>query len=514
MTPSFPYRARGRGGFFGAKRPLQMVSAAALRLFAAAVVSAAALGAVASAQPQTAPRAKQAAPSSWAAYAARPNQGAVWVVKLRGTIDLGLAALVERASARAEADDLLVLDIRTLGGRLDAAIRIRDALLDTAAPTVAWVNQRAISAGALIALASDTLLMTPGASIGAATPVQQGADGKMEATSEKVVSYMRAEMRATAEAKGRPPALAEAMVDADVAVEGLSAKGKLLTLTTPQAIDSGLAQGQAVSLAALLQDLRRGEAPRRSLEADWGERLARWLTDPTVSSLLMSLGFLALVMELYTPGLGFSGLLGLLSLGLFFFGQHAAHLAGWEALLLLVLGLVLVAVEVLVIPGFGLAGIAGMAAIGGALVLSMLDLNLPLGVSSELGYLEEALKAALGRFAVSSLFIALGLWALFRWAPRASSRSWLVFSARGRGPSDAPLGAEAPGSSLPQSYGWLQDARGTAQTPLRPAGIVAFERGDGGEQRVHCITEGQYVDAGAQVQVVEVAAHRVVVRSV
>jgi membrane-bound serine protease (ClpP class) len=157
-------------------------------------------------------------------------------IPIEGTIDLGLAAFVERSVAQATTNDVIVLKIKTFGGRVDAAVRIRDVLLEANAPTVAFIDHRAISAGALITLACDTILVSPGASIGAATPVESGPQGQMQPTAEKVISYMRAEMRATAEAKGRRTDIAEAMVDPDIEIAGLNPKGKLLTLTGEQAI--------------------------------------------------------------------------------------------------------------------------------------------------------------------------------------------------------------------------------------------------------------------------------------
>src|SRR5215510_7876990 len=164
------------------------------------------------------------------ALPAIPKSGVVTIVKLDKEVDLGLAPFLDRVASSGKPGDLLVIEINTLGGRIDAAIRIRDALLHTAALTVCWVNPRAISAGALIALACDVIAVAPAATIGAAMPVQVGPTGEMSPVDAKVVSFMRSEMRATALAKGRRGDLAEAMVDADAAVPGLGEPHKLVTL--------------------------------------------------------------------------------------------------------------------------------------------------------------------------------------------------------------------------------------------------------------------------------------------
>ena len=159
----------------------------------------------------------------------------VYIAPIEGMIDLGLAPFVQRVlnEAAQEGAAAVVLEINTFGGRVDAAVLIRDALLNARVPTVAFVNKRAISAGALISLAAEKIVMANGGTIGAATPVAMGQPGApAQPVAEKTVSYVRKEFRATAEARKRPPIIAEAMVDADVEIPGLIQKGKLLTLTT------------------------------------------------------------------------------------------------------------------------------------------------------------------------------------------------------------------------------------------------------------------------------------------
>jgi membrane-bound serine protease (ClpP class) len=182
----------------------------------------------------------------------------VYVVPITGMIDLGLAPFVDRmlAEAPGTAATAVILEINTFGGRVDAAVLIRDALLRARVRTVAFVNKRAISAGALIILAAETIVMADGGTIGAAMPVEMGSPGgAAQPVAEKTVSYMRKEFRATAESRKRPPLLAEAMVDADVEIPGVIEKGKLLTLTTEEALQHRLADVRAESLDAVVQFL-------------------------------------------------------------------------------------------------------------------------------------------------------------------------------------------------------------------------------------------------------------------
>ena len=189
----------------------------------------------------------------------------------------------------------------------------------------------------------------------------------MEAVDEKMTSYMRAEMRATAEANGRDGDLAEAMVDRTIVVEGVVDDTKLLTATTDLAVRLGLADAVHEDLDGLLEDAGLAEAGQVEATTYWAEELSRFLTDPAVSGILMSLGMLGLLVELYSPGVGLPGAVGVLCLGAFFGGHLIADLAGMEELVLLAIGLVALGLEVFVIPGFGIAGVIGIVSILSAL---------------------------------------------------------------------------------------------------------------------------------------------------
>ncbi|MBJ79743.1 MAG: peptidase [Myxococcales bacterium] len=419
-------------------------------------------------------------------------------VDIEGTIDLGLAAYIERAVEKGSAKDVFILKMKTFGGRVDAAVRIRDALLGAPMPTITFIDRRAISAGALISLASDTIIMSEGASIGAATPVQSDG-GKAKATSEKVVSYMRAEMRATAEAKGRRADIAEAMVDADIVIEDISEKGKLLTLTSKKAFQHKVADAIVADYEAAIALLNLQKAERLSLQTDWGEKLARALTQPAVSSMLMSLGFLALMMELYTAGFGVTGALGLVLLGLFFFGQYAAHLAGLEEMLCFVVGALLLLVEFLVIPGFGIAGILGFACLGAGLVMALVELNIPWDVAFELGYIGESASRVAVHLALALTIILIGLYFITKYLPGSWLGSRLVLETQ----TEATDGYV----STPVADNALLGQRGVVQGALRPAGIAEFAG-----KRVDVVSQGGFVEEGQEVEVTEVEGNRVVVR--
>ena len=416
----------------------------------------------------------------------------VYVAPIEGVIDLGLAPFVERVLAEAAAAkaDAVVLEINTFGGRVDAAVIIRDALLRSRVRSVAFVNKRAISAGALISLAAETIVMADGGTIGAATPVQMGAPGGgAKPVDEKSVSYMRKEFRATAESRKRPPLVAEAMVDPDVVITGVIEKGKLLTLTTSEALKLGVADARADSLEAVLAYLKLPGAQVRRPTVNWAEQLVRFFTHPVLSSVLMTIGILGIIVELRTPGFGVPGAVGLASLGLFFWGHWLVRLAGWEEILLVALGLVLLALEIFVIPGFGIAGVVGILALGGGLALSLVGV----------GATGALVLWAVGRVALS-LLIAIGVsLVLLRLLPHLPYGRSLVLA--------TGLDARAGYASAPETDRKWVGTRGTAATTLRPAGIAWLQG-----ERVDVVSQGEYIEADVPIEVVRVDGNRIVVR--
>ena len=412
----------------------------------------------------------------------------VYVAPIEGIIDLGLAPFVQRVldEAAAAGAAAVVLEINTFGGRVDAAVQIRDALLNAKVPTLAYVNRRAISAGALIALAAQHLAMAPGATIGAAAPVMAGGpQGGAQAASEKTVSYVRKEFRATAESRKRPALIAEAMVDADVAIRGVIEKGKLLTLTTDEALKHKVAEFQADSLAAALERLGIKDAEVRRAAPNWAENVVRFLTHPVVSSLLVTIGMLGILVELRTPGFGFAGGIGVGSLAAFFWGHWLVQLAGWGELLLALGGVALLLFEFLVIPGFGFAGILGILALLAALVMSV--------VGS--GATPEFFMLAAGRILLSLLVALAASFVLLRFMPRTRFGRQLILDT---GLRDAP----------PDDLRWL-GKRGRASTPLRPAGIADIEGA-----RVDVVSDGELIEPGAPLEVTRVDGNRIVVRQI
>lgn len=416
----------------------------------------------------------------------------VYVVPVEGIIDLGLAPFIKRVTDQAASDGAaaVVLEINTFGGRVDAAVLIRDALLESKVPTVAFINKRAISAGALIALASEKIYMTDGATVGAALPVQGGSPGSApQPVEEKTISYLRKEFSATAEARGRPTRLAEAMVDPDVEIAGVIAKGKLLTLTTDEAIEQKLIDGKVADLEQMLGTLGLSGAELRTAEESWAETIVRFLTNPVVSSLLITVGLLGVITEIRTPGFGWPGSIGLASLGLFFWGHWLVQLAGYEELLLFGLGVLLLAVEVFAFPGFGVIGALGVVSLLAGLALSLLGPGSTAGV----------IVSVLTRLVMSLLVAVLAALALLRFLPRTPFGRKLVL--------ETGMTAEQGYVSAPEDEVKLLGLSGVAVSPLHPSGLASIEG-----RRIDVVSEGEYIDAGEPIVVIRVDGNRVVVR--
>ncbi len=418
--------------------------------------------------------------------AAQAPAGAVYRLDIHGTIENGLAPYVVRGlrEANASGASAVVLDLDTPGGRVDAAERIADAVRASKVPVYAFVNPRAYSAGALIALSTAGIYMRAGAVLGAATPV----DGQGTRMPEKYVSAMRAEFRALAEARGLDPRIAEAMVDESIGVAGLAERGKLVTLSTSEAIRVGYARAQVESESELLAQVGLTGATVTAIDPNWAEIVVRFLTNPVVAPLLLSLGVLALLAEIKAGAHGLGLLVGFTCLGLFFGSSLILGLAGLEEVILLGLGVIAVGVEVFLLPGFGIAGVLGSLLIGAAIVLAMLG-NFPTGAD-----VFQAL-AVLGASVVITLAVAF---AWLRHLPNSRRFAGLIHQ-------DSAQSAEGYVSALPR--GELIGKFGVASTDLRPAGVATVAG-----ERIDVVTEGEYISSGARVIVIRAEGYRHVVR--
>ena len=276
---------------------------------------------------------------------------------------------VEKAmeeAAKLEAD-IVVVRINTFGGTLDDADKIRTAFLQADRPVYAYIDNNAASAGALISIACDSIYMHSGSSIGAATVVDQ--TGAVQP--DKYQSYMRSLMRTTAEARGRRPDIAQAMVDPDIYVEGVSDSGKVLTFTTQEAVKYGFCEAEVENVAQLLEHAGVTEYVIREQRYTFIDKLIGFLVSPVVSGILIMLIIGGIYFELQQPGIGFPLILALSAAALYFAPLYLEGLATYWEIIVFIIGIVLIALELFVIPGFGVAGVMGIICLVAGLVFSM-----------------------------------------------------------------------------------------------------------------------------------------------
>ncbi|WP_412068341.1 NfeD family protein [Rubrivirga sp. IMCC43871] len=420
------------------------------------------------------------------------GDGPVFRVTIDGMIDNALASYVDRALADAEAAGAaaVVFRIDTFGGLLDAADQIRKSILSSEVPTVAVIDRNAASAGALIAYANDRIVFVPGASMGAATAVNQTG----EYAPEKIQSYTRGLMRATAEATGRDPQIAEAMVDERISIPGVVAEGTLLTVSSDEALALGIADAVLPSTDAVVDALGLAEREQTPHAATRAEQVLRFLGSPVLASLLLMMMMGGLYFEIQTPGVGFAGAIALVGAALFFAPHYLLGLVeSWE-IALFVVGVGLLLAEVFVTPGFGVFGIAGLVLVLAALLVALIpNVGFKFPSDGEIARATTTLAAAL-------VLLVLFTMSLGRMLPRSERLNRLVLApelSAADGYTSADLGADLVGQI------------GTALTSLRPSGTADV---DG--RRVDVVSEGGFVSAGASVEVVRARGAVVVVREV
>ena len=402
----------------------------------------------------------------------------VYILPVTGTVDAGMMTFINRAFAEAEENNAaaILLEIDTPGGFVWAVVEIRDTIARSEIPVIAFVEGGAISAGALIALISEELVMAPASTMGAAEPQRGG-----ERADAKTLSFWIGQLEAAAEANGRDPLVARAMADIYFEIPGVTESGELLTLTPNRALELGMIDHILPNRQAVLEEYGLTENPIVELEPEFAEAFVRWVTNPVISTILLTVGLAGLVLELFTPGFGVPGTMGLIALSLYFAGHIIGGLTGVGVILLFMLGIILLAVEVLILPGFGVAGIAGIAALAAGVIVA--SPTAAQGLTS----LVIALVASAVLIGVSVKFLPTRK----RWKKLVLGDS---------------LTTEEGFNSSPVELKEFLGLEGVALTPLRPSGTVKI-----GNARVDVVTQGGFITSGTKVKVVKVEGTRVVV---
>ncbi len=415
-------------------------------------------------------------------------QRKVFVSYIEGDIDMGLAPYVSRVVSDAEKEgaQAIIFKINTFGGRVDAATQIKDAIIGTDVLTIAFINNRAISAGALISLSCKKIVMVPGSSIGAATVVDQSG-GKV---GEKYQSYMRSEMRSTAERNGRRSDIAEGMVDERVVIPGLVDSTQLITLTSEEAMKYGIADTLLKNIDEVYAYFDLSESEKVYQRSNWAEDVVRFLGNPIISSILIMIGFFGLLAEVKSPGWGLPGTAGLVALALFFGSSYILQLASVLEIAMFIVGLGLILLEVFVIPGFGVAGVSGILLIIASLFLSLVGEDPFLDM--------EAVSQAIIQLSVALLASIVFIFLLAKYLPKSNIFKKFILSEEEKAKD---------GYTSRTNLSELMGAEGVALTTLRPAGTAEFNG-----KRVDVVTDSEYIEHGKPIIVTAVEGMRVVVR--
>lgn len=427
--------------------------------------------------------------------------------------------------------DLVIVEIDSPGGSVDATMRIAERLRDLPfASTVAFVPREALSGAALFSLGADQIVIGPNAVFGDAGPIFMGEDFLFQHAPEKIRSDLARRVRDLAELQGRPPALAEAMIDMDLVVFEVknnqtgettfmsqaeidasdnpadweiikpvleSRESKFLEVNGRRAVELGLADANVDSTEALRG---RFDADQWStLEWSTLDKAVLILNNPFVTGLLFVIALIALYIEFASPGIGIGGLTALVCFSLFFWSRFLGGTAEWLEVMLFLCGLILIIVEVFVIPGFGVWGISGLLLILSSLVLASQTFVIP-RTEGDLTDMSQSLAMVLGSgviFAIAAIWITSRLGYIpvlnrFALSPPTNTSS----------PTDSLDGAAEP-EGMSVSVG----ETGIAESPLRPAGKVVF-----GDDYLDVVSDGTFIEAGEKVRVIKVHGNRIVVR--
>lgn len=431
-------------------------------------------------------------------FAQTQAQKKVYVLKLFDEVHPASARYMSAGikAAHDERADLILVHMNTYGGMVEYADSIRIAILNSKIPTVVFIDKNAASAGALISLACDSIFMSDGSNIGAATVVMGGTG---EAAPDKYQSYMRKQMRSTAETNGRNGDIAEKMVDQNLripAIPELDDSGKVITFTVDEATKYGFCDQNFNSIDEIVKHYGLDGAQIITYEVSTLESIILFLINPAVSGILVMMIFGGIFFELKTPGVGFPGALAFVAGALFFAPHYLEGLANNFELVMFILGVGLIAVEIFVIPGFGVAGISGIALVVGGLALSL--------VRNEFFDFHYSVSGTmvLQSFAIVLVAMVTSIITVV-WLAKKLVTDTRAFPFVDKATQDKEAGYTAFNSDILQYVG----NTGIALTDLKPAGFIEI---DG--KRLDAESEGGYIEKGDEVEVLKVRSINLIVR--
>lgn len=401
------------------------------------------------------------------------GEGKVYVVPIKGEINRATHNYVRDVvnDLNEENVDAIIFEIDTYGGLIDEAQKIKDLIISTNIPTISFVNNKAASAGVLITIASEKVVMANNSTIGSAETIPN---------TEKVLSLWRSVLRDTAQFRGRNTQIIEAMADKDIIIEGITTGGKLVNLTSREALQYGITDYVSNDYNDILAHFKISTSEVVVVNEGLQVKLAKYISNPYISSLLLSLGFIGLVFEIMTPGFGFGAAISFIGFGLYFGGNILAGNSQWTSLALFVLGLILLVIEGMV-PGFGLPGIGGIIFVFVGTILAMNSIKyavISLSVAIIISTLVTILLIKLGF--KSKLFDSVVLKSILN-----AERGYLSVDNMDR----------------------LIDKEGITVSELRPSGFIEI---DG--ERLDALSEGSFIPRDTPIKVVKIEGPKIFVR--
>jgi membrane-bound serine protease (ClpP class) len=424
---------------------------------------------------------------------AQTTKPKVMVMEIKAEIDPRMERYVKLALEHAEATkaDYVIINMDTYGGVLTDAKEIVDFIMDFKKPIWVYINSDAASAGALISIACDSIYMSPGATIGAATVVE-GAGG--QAAPDKYQAYMRGIMRSTAEKTGRDPRIAEGMVDERIIIDSIKQEGRVITFTTSEALKFGYCEAQVESIEEILKRNKIENYTLEEYELSIPEKIIAIFLNPFISGILILVIIGGIYFELQTPGVGFPLFAAIISLLLYLVPYYLNGLAAYWEIIALFVGLLLLGAEIFIIPGFGVAGVLGIGLTLTSLILIMLNNDFFNFEFVPLGDIIVASFATIGGLTGGALLLFFGGAKLTQ--TKAFKRIALT-----------DMQEVSQGYTTNFNAKAMLGKKGIAYTVLRPSGRVQIE-----EDIYDAFTRGDYIERGDAIEVVDTEGSTLKVR--
>ena len=401
------------------------------------------------------------------------EQGKVYVVPIKGEINRATRSFVNDVvdDLNKENVDAIIFEIDTYGGEIDEAIKIKDTIISTNIPTISYVNNKAVSAGVLITIASEKVVMANNSTIGSAETIPN---------TEKVLSLWRSVLRDTAQLRGRNNQIIEAMADKDIVIDGINQRGKLVNLTANEALEHNIADYISNDYNEILANFNIDTSEIIEVKEGMQVKLAKYISSPYISSILLTLGFIGLVVEVLTPGFGLGGTISIMGFGLYFGGNILAGNSNWTSLALFVVGLILLVAEGM-IPGFGLPGIGGIVFIVAGTILAM-----------------DNMRTALISLSIAIIITTVVTIYLLKLGFKSKLFNNIILNNK--------LDKEKGYLSV-NTMDHLLDKEGITLSELRPAGFIEIEG-----EKYDALSDGGFVAKNTQIKVVRVEGSKIFVR--